>query len=158
MKKTINAIIIMVFAGGLLSGCGGKIFNPYEDSFSCPEISDGKCISMPNAYEESINGPKKQPTGDKKGKNGNGEQATVTPDIFKDRTSTESQYKEMKFAKMKALIGESPTPIVVPPDVVRILILPYTGDENEMFSYRYLYFFATKPSWIMPTGAATPSF
>jgi hypothetical protein len=40
---------------------------------------------------------------------------------------------------------------VIPPDVVRVLIPSYTGADNELFSTRYVYFFATEPKWSIST-------
>jgi len=62
------------------------------------------------------------------------------------------QYQDVLYRKLASLIRQPSTPVVVPPDVVRVLILSYTGSDNELFSYRYVYFFATDPKWIISTG------
>jgi conjugal transfer pilus assembly protein TraV len=46
VKKTLIAI-------GMLSMSGCALLNPYESSFSCPEASNGKCVSVQAAYKES---------------------------------------------------------------------------------------------------------
>jgi conjugal transfer pilus assembly protein TraV len=39
--------------------------------------------------------------------------------------------------------------VVVPPQVMRVLILPYTGDERELYMYRYVYMFVDEPRWLL---------
>ena len=54
MKKALIVI-------GMLTMSGCALLNPYESSFSCPETSNGKCVSVQTAYSESAKGTGKSP-------------------------------------------------------------------------------------------------
>ena len=60
-----------------------------------------------------------------------------------------NQYRSALFDKFNGLLKEPKTPIVAPPKVMRVLLLPYTGQENEFYMLRYVYFFVDKPRWIL---------
>jgi len=60
-----------------------------------------------------------------------------------------NRYRSALFDKFNGLLKEPRTPIVAPPKVMRVLLLPYTGQENEFYMLRYVYFFVDKPRWIL---------
>ena len=60
-----------------------------------------------------------------------------------------NQYRSALFDKFNGLLKEPKTPIVAPQKVMRVLLLPYTGQENEFYMLRYVYFFVDKPRWIL---------
>lgn len=60
-----------------------------------------------------------------------------------------NQYRSALFDKFSGLLKEPKTPIVAPPKVMRVLLLPYTGQDNEFYMLRYVYFFVDKPRWIL---------
>jgi len=138
------------------AGCA-SVFNPYDSEFQCPDTDKGQCVSIPKAYEMSVSGADhRSATGDQSQGQGADVKLTkaspetknpegATPDIRYD-------YLNRKYEKMAGLIGKPATPLVVPPDVVRVLILSYTGNDNNLFGYRHVYFFATEPGWIMSSG------
>jgi conjugal transfer pilus assembly protein TraV len=39
--------------------------------------------------------------------------------------------------------------MVVAPKVMRVLMLPYEGQDEELYLYRYAYIFTDRPRWIM---------
>ena len=125
MKK----IAIILFAGFIFSGCG--IFNPYQSEFKCPDTYKGKCVSTIDAYNESIE-----------------DSSNVSPELPGD---PEYNYRIGLYNKLASLIHKPATPVALPPKVMRTLILSYTGSDNELYSYRYVYFFATEPKWIFST-------
>ncbi len=132
------------------SGCQ-SLFNPYDDSFQCPDVDEGGCMSIPNAYRQSLSG-KSNPEGtcsecrNSLEKNESG--------LLKSEEAEKSRalYQKKKFEILHHLIDSDKPPIVVPPEVVRVLVMSYTGDEDEMFGYRYIYFFATDPAWLLSTA------
>lgn len=139
--------LFMMFC--LLSACQ-SVFNPYDDSFQCPDMNEGTCTSIPNAYRQSIDG---KPLPDRECIECSENKDEEKLDESKSTPSKDSKnlYLEKRFEKLHALIGIDHPPIVVPPEVVRILVMSYTGNENEMFGFRYIYFFATDPSWLLTT-------
>jgi len=140
----------------LATGCA-SVFNPYDSEFQCPDTDKGRCVGIPEAYEMSVSGD------DPKDTMGN---ASKDPWPVQDLTKavphgsnaqngpTDMKYDYLsnKYETMAALVGKPVTPLVVPPDVVRVLILSYTGDDNQLFGYRYVYFFATEPGWVISSG------
>ena len=152
-----------------LSGCSALV-SPYSSTFQCPETDKGKCVSVQTAYRESIDNPlvkedlnsstRKVVKNDKppcetcgeKEENKEESQPETTPTVSASTDNTKYRYQDALYRKLASLIRQPSTPVVVPPDVIRVLILSYTGSDNELFSYRYVYFFATDPKWIISTG------
>jgi len=157
--------IALVAVPLMLSGCAG-IVNPYSSELQCPDTYKGKCVSMETAYAESVNNPlvrteqiKNHEHGENKEpcENCEKEDPDKNPDLEGQQgreveKALEYGYKDALYRKLSSLIEQPSTPIVVPPEVMRVLILSYTGSDNELFSYRYVYFFATQPKWIISTG------
>ncbi len=152
MKKIILTVAILTFAG--LAGCstGSKILNPYDDEFVCPYTDEGMCTSMKKAYELSF----EQEEDTEVCPDGNCDKAfrekTMNNENYKKVNSAKEVYQEKKYQMLAGLIQEEEPPIIIPPAVVRVLILSYTGDRNDMFGFRYAYFFGSKPEWVLPTA------
>jgi conjugal transfer pilus assembly protein TraV len=147
-----------LFAGLLFftSGCA-SVFNPYDSEFQCPDTDKGQCVSIPEAYEMSVSGDDPQNTkgNPSKGPWPGNDLAKAVPqgsNAEDEAADMKYDYLSNKYEKMAALVGKPATPLVVPPEVVRVLILSYTGDDNQLFGYRYVYFFATEPGWIISSG------
>lgn len=154
-KKALLLIVSLVLMTGMFSGCGtvGKVFNPYEDEFACPYSDPGMCTSVKKAYDASLVDVEEKDsvseaapceTGDCPG-------ATRSENV-RSGSDPQSVYQQHKYETLAGLIQEEEPPVVIPPEVVRVLILSYTGSENEMFGFRYAYFFASDPKW-MPSMA-----
>ncbi len=131
----MRKIVLLSFAVFFLYGCG-HIFNPYSSKFQCPETYKGACVSTKAAYRRSIEDR------DKPRQAKDQEASSKAP-------SPGEVYRENLYTKMARLIEAPRAPMVAPPDVARVLILSYTGDDNVLFSYRYVYFFLDKPRWIL---------
>ena len=152
-KRYLYALLAMLF---FTTGCA-SVFNPYDSEFQCPDTDKGRCVSIPKAYEMSVSvdGPGNTNGGESKSPEAGGKLTKTAPQTSNSEEATPDiryDYLNKKYEKMAALIGKPATPIVVPPDVVRVLILSYTGNDNNLFGYRYVYFFATEPGWIMSSG------
>lgn len=150
MQKIMSLTLAVLFVS-ILSGCAmvGEIFNPYKSEFSCPLSEKGKCVDLKQAYKESV---AKKP-GDisnelildkKKEKTvANPGEHTAGPPL------SENLYQESVYKKLSNLIEQPVTPMVVPPKVMRALLLPYKGEGNELYFYRYVYFFADDAKWVL---------
>ena len=100
--------------------------NPYAGDFYCPKTDNGKCVSVEDAYYESkghFSGTPGQP--------GSGD------------------YQDALYGRMAGLLKEPETPMVVAPKVMRVLMLPYEGQDEELYLYRYAYIFTDRPRWIL---------
>ncbi len=124
----------VIVLGLLLLFPAGCFLNPYSSEFKCPKTESGQCVSVSDAYEESLKAAS----------------APDRPDRVKNGGPVQDKevYKRGLFRKLAGLIKEPSTPLVVPPTVMRGLVLTYIGDENELYSYQYVYFFVDDPSWI----------
>jgi conjugal transfer pilus assembly protein TraV len=151
VKKTLIAITML-----LLSGCA--LLNPYESSFTCPRTADGKCVSVQTAYQESTTPAVAKPA----------EPATEHPDdgcrgehtsdstcsdakrnVTLNTPSSENRYRAALLDTFTGLLKDPVTPIVAPPKTMRVLLLPYTGQDNEFYMLRYVYFFIDEPRWLL---------
>jgi len=65
------------------------------------------------------------------------------------RVADITEYQDALYKRLAGLLKEPTTPLLVPPQVVRVLFLSYTGEEDELYMPRYIYFFVDKPRWIL---------
>ncbi|MFZ5571300.1 MAG: TraV family lipoprotein [Thermodesulfobacteriota bacterium] len=147
MFLAVTGLCLLILSGGCQA-----VFNPYDDAFQCPEMDEGACTSIPDAYQQSLtNGSPKDgcDTCSEKAAMPEGNTAEPPP------PDARSIYQEKRFERFKSLIQADRPPVAAPPEVVRVLVLSYTGQENELFGFRYIYFFATEPSWLLSTGMET---
>lgn len=150
IKCLTYSIMVLLCVAPALSGCAALV-SPYSTAFQCPDSDKGKCVSVKTAYDESIeeNPLVKESTCDEcdgkeeKKDGGKGENASVKPDV----NVLKYNYQDSLYKKMTSIIEQPETPLVIPPDVMRVLIPSYTGADNELFSARYVYFFVTEPRW-----------
>jgi conjugal transfer pilus assembly protein TraV len=153
MKKLT---IILIFL--TLTGCA-SVWNPYNSEFRCTgRGNDGKCTDTAGAYKDSLNDTTSRDTDDVE------TSYEDNPGLYKDKknqrehthmepiNSSRAVYDKNRYETMSDLVKEDKPPIVIPPDVVRVLILPYTDKDNNMQGSRYSYFFATDPKWQFTIG------
>ena len=126
--KQLLAIIVILFC---VSGCAQvkDAVNPYEENFRCKaKDSEGQCLDTQAAYKEAR-----------------------LPDGQGDENSNTSQI-EAQNSRYKALtdVLEAPeTPVLDPPKIMRVLLLPYKGENNELFMTRYAYLEIEPSQWVL---------
>lgn len=132
--------IILLGALLLLNACG-VIMNPYHGEFECPQVEKGKCVGVGEAYRESIQAGKA---------NGTGnytfsllEKESLEEELVKERELLRKQI----FEKMSGVLRDPQTPILLNPQVVRILILPYAQGKT-LYMGRYVYVVLEEPRWL----------
>jgi conjugal transfer pilus assembly protein TraV len=151
-RSSINlfaySILTLLAFGPVLSGCSALV-SPYSTTFQCPDSDKGKCVSVQTAYDESIddNPLVKEVTCEACDEEKNAEKADGGKADTHAVNKLEYDYQASLYKKLTSIIDAPETPMVIPPDVVRVLIPSYTGTDNELFSARYVYFFATEPKW-----------
>ncbi|MDL1977035.1 MAG: TraV family lipoprotein [Deltaproteobacteria bacterium] len=152
-KYKICLLFMMLAAFVLTTGCA-SILNPYDDEFQCPKTYEGQCTGIPNAYDMSVSGMEpEQEILDAEDEDGEKPQEGLTrSDTASVPVGAEYDYLNVKYEKMRSLIHAPATPLVVPSEVVRILILPYTGSDNNLFGDRHVYLFASQPGWVISSG------
>ena len=128
MKQLLAGILILLYA----SGCAGvkDAVNPYEENFRCKaKDSDGKCLDTPTAYKEAR-----------------------LPDGQTNEATSNASQVEAQNSRYKALADllEAPeTPVLNPPKILRVLLLPYKGENNELFMTRYAYLEIEPSQWVL---------
>ena len=138
MKTSYSWLIAAAFT---LCGCSA-VLNPYESNFSCPETEKGKCVSVQKAYSDSLNPLVKPESGGKEG---------ACSDCGKDKpadsatTREESEYRGALFKRLAGLLNEPETPMVAPPQVMRVLLLPYRGDGGRTLHAQVRLFLSRPP-------------
>ena len=128
MKRLCICLLVL----SLVSGCASvkDAVNPYEDNFKCrARDSEGKCVDTPSAYKEAR-----------------------LPDNQKTNSSTSTSQIEAQDSRYKTLVDllEAPeTPVLNPPRILRVLLLPYKGENNELFMTRYAYLEIEPAEWVL---------
>jgi conjugal transfer pilus assembly protein TraV len=139
----MRRLVLLFVLAILLTGCA-SVLNPYESDFQCPDTDRGKCVSVQDAYGESIqknsSTENKDEVKSEKPKEGN---------ALESQDKKNNDYQEALYRELAGLLKEPLTPIVAPPKVMRVLLLPYKGDSNELYMIRYVYFFVEEPKWIL---------
>ena len=142
----------------LVAGCG-KAVNPYESEFSCPQPEKGKCVGIPEAYKESLrqsemrdyNLAKEAFSSDK-------EKEKKEGDSHKEGfvggylllSPAERQYVESLYDVLTKLLKDPRTPVIMPPKIVRVLILSYEGNGGKnLYSARYIYVIVEDARWVL---------
>jgi len=165
MKKCL-IIVTMLY----LWGCGA-VLNPYKDDFACPVYEKGKCIKVAGAYKESLQKKKNDTLSEKENKaacekcrkeakNNNVSEETYctacssaeTNDVERKRLkaeSSETEYRKAVNQKLVSMLKEPNTPLLAAPQIMRVLILPYRGDQNELYMMRYVYLLTDDPKWVI---------
>jgi len=155
MKEGMKVLVATFLTILGLSGCVPKIMNPYGEEFTCPQTETGKCVPIQQAYLESLQEKKQDllymptPSGGGKQKEGNATSFSMQ-NIFPQDSFMEaySKYNEALMKKLQQMLENPKTPVLIPPQVVRVLILPYAGDQNTFYAERYAYIIVENPQWV----------
>ena len=128
MRRILACLTVLA----LVSGCAGvkDAVNPYEENFRCKaKDSEGKCLDTPTAYKEAR-----------------------LPDGRVSEAASNTSQVEAQNSRYKALADllEAPeTPVLNPPKILRVLLLPYKGENNELFMTRYVYLEIEPSQWVL---------
>lgn len=115
----------------LLAGCG-PVLNPYNEDFKCRAKDDtGECIDTPTAYQKARY-PKTE--------------AAVTPDPAE---TAQQELQENRYKIVSELLKEETKPLLQPPKILRVLLLPYKGEDEELFMSRYVYLKIEDSQWVL---------
>lgn len=146
MRRILRLSGLILFVA-IVSGCS-HVLNPYSSQFSCPHLENGKCVDIDEAHDESLakTGVKNRDSRHTCG--GKDCAGTVTRPGTAVNTAN-IYYQDELHKKIAGLLEQPVTPVVAPPTVMRILMLPYKGDENELYMYRYVYLVIDGPHWVM---------
>ena len=127
MKRMIACLVALA----LVSGCARAkdAVNPYEENFRCKaKDSDGKCLDTPTAYKEA-----RLP--DSPG----GENINIS----------QIEAQNSRYKALTDLLEAPESPVLNPPKILRVLLLPYKGENNELFMTRYAYLEIEPSQWVL---------
>ena len=130
----LSCCFIMLFCC-VLSSCSGfkEVVNPYDEQFHCrAKDTEGKCVDTPTAYDDARH-----------------QQATPAPVLPDSASSVKTEARDSQYRTIINLLDNPQTPLLNPPKVLRVLILPYKGEKNELFMTRYAYLEVEKASWVL---------
>lgn len=138
--KHCKIFLLLAAAAILLPACSPlkDAINPYNENFKCRAKDDtGKCVDTPTAYklarypdpELNIKG---NPNAQLNGMN------------IKKLTVQSQRYKTLA-----GLLEQPKKPLLQPPKILRVLLLPYKGEDEELFMTRYVYVKIEDSKWIL---------
>ena len=118
----------------LLTACGPlqETVNPYNENFKCRARDDaGECIDTPTAYKkarypEPASGEEVEPV-----------------------TGITREIQDNRYRLVAGLLQEEKKPLLQPPKILRVLLLPYKGEDGELFMSRYVYVKIEDSRWIL---------
>jgi len=126
----------LIFFLTLVTGCSA--LTPYKSDFQCPDTYKGKCVSLKEAYEQSLRGGNPEEEAGLKGEDGGKE-------------SPENIYRDSLYDELAGLIKEPVTPVVRPPKIMRALVLPYP-DKERLYMPRYVFIMVDEPKWVLDSS------
>ena len=133
--KSVVAILILG-----LSACAPleNAVNPYEEKFKCRASDDtGKCIDTPNAYKEA-------------------RYPDIDDPLVSDTSTPGLRKSDQRYQMVAGLLEEPQKPILQPPKIMRVLLLPYEGEGDELFMSRYVYLKVEDSGWILSNISEPP--
>ncbi|MFQ5598907.1 MAG: TraV family lipoprotein, partial [Nitrospiria bacterium] len=51
--------------------------------------------------------------------------------------------------KLTGILKEPTVPVIAPPQVLRVLVLPYEGENAALYMPRYIYLIVDEPQWVL---------
>jgi len=118
----------------LLTACGPlqETVNPYNENFKCRARDDaGECIDTPTAYKKA-----RYPE-------------PVSSNEAESATGITQEIQDNRYRLVAGLLQEEKKPLLQPPKILRVLLLPYKGEDGELFMSRYVYVKIEDSKWIL---------
>ncbi len=67
----------------------------------------------------------------------------------KQEKEEESLYRRELMEKLMRMVREEPTPLALPPTVLRVFVLPYVDDQGRLITQHYMYIRVDEGKWIL---------
>jgi conjugal transfer pilus assembly protein TraV len=152
-KKLFSIFAVLLGLG--LQSCATlkEMVNPYDEQFHCrAKDTEGKCVDTPTAYQDARYPQPAIEEGPAK-KDGKvflfGSAISEGQPIPAPHVSAKDAAKASQYKSTTDLLDNPEAPLLKPPKILRILILPYKGEKNELFMTRYAYLEVEKASWVL---------
>jgi len=141
-----------------LSGCGGlvgELVNPYAENFKCRTKDDaGKCIDTSSAYKEA-RFPGVDNASETSCTNVSGDTLPCPPATTAEgNIATKTNINQLtaqnsRYKALTELMQQPDKPMLEPPKIMRVLMLPYKGENDELFMTRYVYLKLKESGWVL---------
>ena len=132
--KRYKTFLLPAIAVMLISACAPlqETINPYEENFKCKAKNNaGECIDTQAAYKKARY-PKP---------------AQNIKSDFDHEVKQDVQVSRYKI--LAELLRKEKKPLLQPPKILRVLLLPYKGEKEELFMSRYVYVKIEDSQWIL---------
>ena len=116
----------------LLASCAPvkDVINPYNEQFKCRAKDDaGKCIDTPTAYKEA--------------------RYPETKGLPQSTDAMKQLAQDKRYQVLTELLQEPKKPVLQPPKILRVLLLPYQGEQEELFMTRFVYVKIEDSRWVL---------
>ena len=126
----MNPLLIGLLILTVVAGCAPvkNAVNPYEENFRCrAKDSEGQCVDTPTAYR----------------------QARVPDPATETASAAQDEAQGERYRAISDLLAAPETPLLNPPKILRVLLLPYRGEANELFMSRYAYLEIEPAEWVL---------
>ena len=126
----MNPLLIGLLILTVVAGCAPvkNAVNPYEEQFRCrAKDSEGQCVDTPTAYR----------------------QARVPDPTTETTSAVQDEAQSERYRAISDLLAAPETPLLNPPKILRVLLLPYRGEANELFMSRYAYLEIEPAEWVL---------
>ena len=126
----MNPLLIGLLILTVVAGCAPvkNAVNPYEENFRCrAKDSEGQCVDTPTAYR----------------------QARVPDPATETTSAVQDEAQGERYRAISELLEAPETPLLNPPKILRVLLLPYRGEANELFMSRYAYLEIEPAEWVL---------
>ena len=126
----MNPLLIGLLILTVVAGCAPvkNAVNPYEENFRCQaRDSEGQCVDTPTAYR----------------------QARVPDPATASTSAVQDEAQSERYRAISHLLAAPETPLLNPPKILRVLLLPYRGEANELFMSRYAYLEIEPAEWVL---------
>ena len=106
--------------------------NPYEENFKCKANDDaGECIDTPTAYQKA-----RYPE----------PESSAEQNVIDESRQV---IQDNRYKILTDLLEEPEKPMLQPPKILRVLLLPYKGEGDELFMTRFVYLKIEDSKWIL---------
>lgn len=143
-----SRLLVLAMTVALLSGCG-PVLNPYQENFKCKTPGeDGKCVDTPTAYKDARFPENALAKESDKKPHLDSDETTVSSNTEGQRESGED-ITAARYRVLTGLLKEPKKPLLQPPKILRVLMLPYEGERQELFMSRYVFVQLENARWVL---------
>jgi conjugal transfer pilus assembly protein TraV len=76
-------------------------------------------------------------------------QARVPDPATETTSAVQDEAQGERYRAISDLLAAPETPLLNPPKILRVLLLPYRGEANELFMSRYAYLEIEPAEWVL---------